>query len=72
MLLSELAKKKPSDDGKRVVSVKLSPDIIEKVRKIRKETKKTNSQIYTALVAEGITAYEKIVSNGKTKTRKRS
>ena len=62
-----LAKEKPQDG--KLVAVKLSPSLISQIQAIRKSTKKTNAEVYSALLSEGLAAYKTAIAgnNGKRK-----
>lgn len=63
-----LAKEKPQ--SQKVVAVKLPVAMVEELRNIREAVGKSNSEVYTALLSEGIKALR--VATGLTKNgRKR-
>jgi hypothetical protein len=59
--------KKPTNE--KMVAVKLPADVVRQIQTIRKSTGKTNTEVYSALLSEGLTAYNTAV--GKTKNGKR-
>ena len=45
-------------EATKMVAVKLPESIVTKLQGIRKETGKTNSEVYAALIGEGLKAYQ--------------
>lgn len=74
MGISELLTKSKEEDTK-IVAVKLAPSLVSKIQKIRKDTGKTNTQVYSALLDVGLEAYtmaaKSKASNGNGETPKR-
>lgn len=61
--IQSLISTEPTDSGK-MVSVKLPEDLVSNIQAIRQESKKTNTQVYSALLSEGIKAYH--LATGRT------
>ena len=60
----------PEAKNQKLVAVKLTAEIVGQIQMIRKETGKTNSEVYGALLSEGITAYNVVKGrNGRRRGR---
>lgn len=68
MGVAELLTTEKSEDLK-IVSVKLGSELVDACRSIRIETGKTNTEVYTALLSEGLSSYKS--ATGKTRNGKR-
>ena len=55
--------------NEKMVAVKLPAEVVKQIQVIRKATGKTNTEVYSALIGEGLTAYNTVI--GKTKNGKR-
>ena len=61
-IASLIYQEKPVSD--KMVAVKLPTAIVKKIQSIRKSTGKTNSEVYSALLSEGLDAYDKAMGKG--------
>lgn len=67
--IESLIENKPAESEK-MVAVKLPSSVVRQMQAIRKETGKTNSEVYTALLQEGLDKYQAAKSkNGKRRGR---
>lgn len=58
-----ISKEKPQNQ--KLVAVKLKPFLVSQIQAIRKKTGKTNAEIYSALLSEGLSAYNTAVNGNR-------
>lgn len=56
-------------DDLRLVSIKLPKELVETMRNIRKTTGRTNTEVYSELLKEGVVKFNEV--SGLTRTGKR-
>lgn len=68
MGIESLIQTEPTDDL-QLVSIKLPKGLVETMRNIRKSTGRTNTEVYSELLKEGVVKFNEV--SGLTKTGKR-
>jgi hypothetical protein len=68
MNIESLVKSEPLTHGV-MVAVRLPVDIVRKMQAVRKETKKSNTEVYTAFLRDGLEKY--LVLSGKVDSQKK-